>query len=194
MSGRKTYKINEKYHNLMLSILESIEKEYARLYFNKYQKEPDSPFRNTGAEYRNDTFAVKAYDWSGNYTPNFRYRKTDEDGNVRDINITWYKNVGRGMTSSINFEADAEDLNDMLNDCMKALKDDFEPENSDALNSKYNYFLVFDNGMDEYRFACTKDRELLTNVEEVKMLAKWCYENPKLFTRYAELERKLKGE
>ena len=31
--------------------------------WNKYQKEYDSPFDNTGNSYKNDTFEVEAYSW-----------------------------------------------------------------------------------------------------------------------------------
>ena len=41
-----------------------IKNELDRLYWNKNQKEMDSPFENTGETYKNKTFKVCAYKWN----------------------------------------------------------------------------------------------------------------------------------
>ena len=42
-------------------------------YWNKNQNKWISPLQNTGAEYKNDTFELKAYDWNEENTYNFKY-------------------------------------------------------------------------------------------------------------------------
>ena len=56
-------RVEEKYIPLIRSVINEIRRELDRLYWNKYQTDMDSPFDNTGNEYMNDTFIVRAYDW-----------------------------------------------------------------------------------------------------------------------------------
>lgn len=104
--------------DLIVAILEYIEKEMARQYWNAHQKEIDSPFRNTGATFSNDVFTVRAYNWDGNYKPNFEYK---------GLKIYWYKYLGRGIElnyDDINYDdkgVTLEFLIKMLKDCKESL-------------------------------------------------------------------------
>lgn len=106
---------------LFIAILDYIRKEMNRLYWNKYQKEMESPFDNTGAAYANSTFSVRAYNWDDteelNNEPNFKYK---------DIEITWYKHSNRGVVVKAGHQITYEDLVIMVNDCVDSLRKDFE--------------------------------------------------------------------
>lgn len=97
---------------LIVAVLENIETEMARQYWNKYQKEFCSPFRNTGEIYSNDIFTVRAYNWNGNYEPNFEYK---------NLKVYWYKWLGRGVEFECDTEIDIKFLAHMLNDCRNSL-------------------------------------------------------------------------
>ena len=56
-------KINSIYNELFIAILDRLNRELERVYFNKYQKKYISPFSNTGEYYENKTFKVQAYNW-----------------------------------------------------------------------------------------------------------------------------------
>ena len=81
--------------------------------WNKYQKEYDSPFDNTGNSYKNDTFEVEAYSWDDDYEQpyNFKYK---------DIEISWYKYLGRDMT--INKKVTPDEAIKMFDDCINSLQ------------------------------------------------------------------------
>ena len=68
--------LDPKYTKLIVGALDLIREELDRLYWNKYHKEMNSPFDNSGETYSNDTFTVKAYDWVNNNddSPNFNYK------------------------------------------------------------------------------------------------------------------------
>lgn len=110
-------KSSSDYILLIESCLRKLKAEYERLYWNKNQSEPDSPFDNTGAVYSNDTFSVKAYDWSekGNADPNFEYE---------GLKVWWYKYCTRGLTYKGIVTADF--LQKMLKDCIESMRKDFE--------------------------------------------------------------------
>lgn len=105
---------------LIKAVLNEIERQMARLYWNKYQKEINSPFRNTAENYENDTFIIRAYDWNDNTLPNFEYK---------DLKIWWYKHSDRGLYWEYSCEKHAivpsTFLADMLDDCMEFLEKDF---------------------------------------------------------------------
>lgn len=110
--------VEEKYIPLIKSIIDEIRYELDRLYWNKYQTDMDSPFDNTGNEYTNDVFIVRAYDWGDNdyELPNFQYP---------GINIYWYKYSCRGLTAYTDDDLTLDYLTNMLNDCIAALRKDF---------------------------------------------------------------------
>ena len=104
------------YSLLIESCLIKLNTEYERLYWNRHQKEADSPFYNTGITYSNGTFSVKAYDWSekGNIKPNFEYA---------GLKVWWYKHCFRELTYEGIVTADF--LQTMLKDCIESMRKDF---------------------------------------------------------------------
>lgn len=113
------YYLSEKEKDLIVVILQAIESELSRLYFNKNQEEIRSPFSNTGETYENDTFIVRAYNWDDNEEPNFEYK---------GLNAWWYKHLGRGDAIELDKPLTLDFVLNMLQDCMKALYKDFEAE------------------------------------------------------------------
>ena len=109
--------LNEKETELVIAILRAIDQELSRLYFNKNQKDISSPFDNTGTEYKNETFIVRAYNWydEDNEKPNFEYK---------DLKVWWYKHLGRGDYMEKEKPLTLEFLLDMLKDCMVSLEND----------------------------------------------------------------------
>lgn len=73
-----------------------------------------SPFRNTGCAKISvgETFQVESYSWNeGVAQPwNFKYK---------DIEISWYKYLGRGTT--INREVTPDEVVEMFESCLKAI-------------------------------------------------------------------------
>lgn len=69
-------KIEDKYLPVIESCIRQIEKEYSRLYWNKYQKELEySLVYNNGASIDFDNFYIHAYSWgkeTDGYEPNFK--------------------------------------------------------------------------------------------------------------------------
>jgi len=68
-----------------------ISREWDRVMWNINQKEIPSPFENTATTWKCDTFEIEAYSWNEDYDQpyNFKYK---------DIEISWYKYFGRGMS------------------------------------------------------------------------------------------------
>lgn len=102
------YKVSE----VLKAAILMISRELKRVMWNIHQKELDSPFENTGASWECDTFAVEAYSWDDKYEQpyNFKYK---------DIEVSWYKYFGRGM--SVNRNVTPDEVSTMLNDCLDAL-------------------------------------------------------------------------
>ena len=98
---------------LVISALKSIEESLDVYMWNKTQKSYSSPFGNTGNSFKNDVFEVNAYYWGDDEKEiektNFKYK---------NIEISWYKYLGRGMCIP---EMTYEELDDMLNECLKSL-------------------------------------------------------------------------
>lgn len=112
---------------LIRATLAEIEYEMERLYWNKNQKEMNSPFRNTGTEYANDTFQVRAYKWGDDDetdTPNFIYK---------DLKIWWYKHFRRGIEWVYKGERHADIPSEffakMLDECLQSMNNDFKGKN-----------------------------------------------------------------
>jgi hypothetical protein len=79
--------------------------------WNIEQRDCPSPFGNTGTSFKCDTFEVHAYSWGDDDQPfNFKWR---------DIEISWYKYLGRGMSANTDIAPDL--AAEMLNDCLLAL-------------------------------------------------------------------------
>ena len=96
--------------------LDKISTEMRRLYWNKYHKEWDTPFYNTGESYSNDVFSVASYNWDSNQKPNFVYK---------DIKVWWYKHSNRGTYIEAGHKITEEDLNQMIIDCVESIEKDW---------------------------------------------------------------------
>lgn len=98
---------------LVVSALRAIEEALDFYIWNNPQEDYVSPFENTGHSFKNDVFEVNAYYWGNDKKeikkPNFKYK---------NIKISWYKYLGRGMDIP---EMTYEELDEMLNDCIKSL-------------------------------------------------------------------------
>jgi hypothetical protein len=71
----------------------------------------ENPFQNTGAEYIGKCFVVRAYDWGDDHQPyNFKWR---------DIEVSWYKYLGRGMEASRKVAP--SEVKQLLRECMHEL-------------------------------------------------------------------------
>lgn len=96
--------------NIVDAALCRIRDELDRVMWNVNQKEYDSPFGNTGNSFKCETFEVAAYSWGDDEQPyNFKWRH---------IEISWYKYLGRGMSSNVEISPDI--ASEMLDDCLKA--------------------------------------------------------------------------
>ena len=113
--------MNEGRRLLLEAVLLRIKDEMARLYWNKHHSEMNSPFDNTGEEYSDDTFTVRAYCWDEETEdvalPNFAYK---------ELECSWYKHSTRGLTWRYKGEREAyvpaEFLEHMLMDCYKSMR------------------------------------------------------------------------
>lgn len=122
--------MNEKYELLISAILDKIESELSRCYWNKYQKEMLSPFKNTGEIYSNNTFTVRAFYWGEDEEyanlPNFEYE---------GLEVRWYKHSGRGLTwrykGGVQAAIPADFLATMLKKCFDAIQKDFSLDNNE---------------------------------------------------------------
>lgn len=109
-------------HWLIESVLDKICDEMRRLYWNKHQKDWNTPFLNTGEEYSNDVFTVRSYSWdeADAIIPNFKYG---------DFECYWYKHSHRGLVWYYHHQQGAmpssEYLEHMLEECIAALQQDF---------------------------------------------------------------------
>lgn len=77
----------------------------------------DNPFSNTGAVYDGTCFKARAYSWSDDDQPfNFAWR---------DVRITWYKYIGRGM--AINRQMSDDEVIEMTKECLREILAVTEP-------------------------------------------------------------------
>ncbi len=92
--------------------LQMLSEELKRVMWNINQEEYPSPFDNTGMKFECETFKVHAYSWGYGLQPwNFKWS---------DIEISWYKYLGRGMSS--NKEIKPAIAAKMLDQCLKAIR------------------------------------------------------------------------
>lgn len=81
--------------------------------WNIDQKEPADPFGNSGEAFETRAFKVAAYSWGDEEQPwNFKWR---------NIEISWYKYMGRGM--SANFQITPSMADEMLKDCLASIEE-----------------------------------------------------------------------
>ena len=103
---------------VIVAILEAIDKELKRCYWNKNQTHMDSPFDNSGSKYECKAFSARAYDWVNDNGDNFVYPKDN-------LHVEWYKHCGRGIYVEVPDDWTMERLPDMLADCIAAIREDF---------------------------------------------------------------------
>jgi hypothetical protein len=111
----KTYKASE----LLEAALSSIDSELRRVMWNINQKEYESPFSNTANSFVSDTFEAHAYDWNDEHNQPYNFK-------WKDIEISWYKYMGRGM--SINKQITNDEIELLLDNCLAAIRS-YEKEN-----------------------------------------------------------------
>lgn len=104
---------------LLEAALQFIQYEWDMIMWNVHQEQLDNPFANTGATWKCDMFEVEAYSWDNQYDQKYNFK-------CGDIEISWYKYMGRSM--SVNKELTADDICKMLNICIDALNK-FQEEN-----------------------------------------------------------------
>lgn len=99
---------------LVYGVLSQIGEELDRIMWNIHQKKYDSPFGNTANKFKCDVFEVEAYSWNDDVEQEFNFK-------WRDVKISWYKYLGRGM--SCNQKLSPDKTSEMLEDCLRALSD-----------------------------------------------------------------------
>ncbi len=75
-----------------------------------------SPFENSGAAYKNDTFEVKAYDWEADDND----MEQDYNFKWKDFEVTWYKGMGKRMNTNRSIEK--PELKQMVDECLMSLR------------------------------------------------------------------------
>jgi hypothetical protein len=105
--------------NLLQAALDMIDKELCRIMWNINQEEYKSPFQNTANSFKCDIFEVEAYSWNDDYKQKYNFK-------YRDIEISWYKYLGRG--TSINRLISNDKIEILLEECLEALQK-YEKEN-----------------------------------------------------------------
>lgn len=115
----------------VVALLQRLDKELCRVYWNKNQKEYDSPFQNTGNRFANNVFEVQAYSWNDDEHQqyNFKFYFGDK-ANIKDIEISWYKYLGRDTT--VNQVLDSDIYVDMFNRCLHSILE-MDKEDNDVL-------------------------------------------------------------
>lgn len=108
---------------VVVAVLRAIEEELLRCYWNKNNKEMESPFCNTGNSYTCDVFSVRAYSWDNDNGKNFVY--ADRHLLQSSLIAEWYKHLGRGDYVEVPENWKMEYLADMLKRCKDAIKEDF---------------------------------------------------------------------
>lgn len=92
--------------------LESVRHTLDIVMWNIHQKEYSSPFGNTGNSFKCDTFEVEAYSWNDEVEQPYNFK-------WRDVEISWYKYHGRGMSANKKLSPDL--AAEMLKECTAAL-------------------------------------------------------------------------
>ena len=99
----------------IITLLRGIETRLQIEHWNKYQEELDSPFDNSGAQYKNDVFEVESYNWNDDYSQEYNFK-------WKDIKISWYKYLGRDTT--INYPIKPEQAVEMFNECWGSINEE----------------------------------------------------------------------
>lgn len=106
---------------LTKAMLDKINSELSRCYWNKNQKQLVSPFDNTGESYKNNYMSVSAYNWNEkdeDLKPNFE---------TENMLVYWYKHSNRGVI--VYFKNNIEDpykvIANTLLHCVNSIREDF---------------------------------------------------------------------
>ncbi len=102
-----------KVSNLLIAALEAIRTELNRVMWNKHQKDYDSPFGNTGNEFKCNVFEVEAYSWNDEVKQKYNFK-------WKNYEVSWYKYLGRGTSSNMWFRPIM--VSDMLDECIEELQ------------------------------------------------------------------------
>ena len=107
--------------NYTVALLREISRVLSLVMWNRYQKEYESPFDNTGTVFKCEKFEVYSYDWSeeSDQKYNFIYFVDKTKTKLDDIKISWYKYLGRD--TEINQDLDYETVVSMFNTCIDYL-------------------------------------------------------------------------
>ena len=92
--------------------LRMIQLELERVLWNIHQKSKE-PFENIGDKFKNDVFEVEAYSWDEDRTQPYNFK-------CGDIEVSWYKHLGRGM--SVNREVSPNQMAEALHLCLDSIK------------------------------------------------------------------------
>lgn len=96
----------------VVALLSDISYRLSTIMWNKTQEEYDSPFDNTGNNFVCDVFEVHAYNWDEDVCQPYNFK-------CGDIEISWYKYLGRGCT--MNKKCTPDEIVNMYNKCMQEL-------------------------------------------------------------------------
>ena len=99
--------------DLLEAALRAIESELCRVQWNLHQVDYASPFGNTGSRYANDVFQVEAYSWNDEVEQPWNFK-------WRDIEVSWYKHCGRGL--SVNRRVSPDEVAEMLTLCLASIR------------------------------------------------------------------------
>ena len=109
--------VDVKYEYMLRAMLNIIESEMTRLYWNQNQKEIISPFSNSGELFQNEYVTIRAYNWDENELPNF---DTDQ------LKIFWYKHSNRGVYALLMPNGNVDEiLVNVLNNTIQSLKETY---------------------------------------------------------------------
>ena len=96
----------------IIALLRDLNRHLKRVMWNINQEEYESPFENTGNVFVGENFEVHAYNWNDVGQPfNFKYK---------NIEISWYKYLGRGTT--INGFYEPREIIEMYNVCLNEIE------------------------------------------------------------------------
>lgn len=99
--------------NYIEAALNQIDTELNRVMWNIHQQEYDSPFSNSGEEYKDDIFEVEAYDWDDESEQEYNFK-------WKDYKIRWYKYCGRSMEA--NRYMSPQECAEMLDECLADIR------------------------------------------------------------------------
>lgn len=113
----------------VIALIRDLDSYIGVCYWNKEQKQWQSPLQNTGNSYKNDTFELNAYDWSEEMNEN-NFKANMSNG--KPVTLTWYKHIGRCCT--VSCDVYPEEWVRIYDRCMDSVRKDFgkyAPNSSD---------------------------------------------------------------